>query len=254
MTGLPHSQPGSSTVFADIEQIIDRGWRNGRSAAEVAAEIMRECDCAAQGTMQSQLEEAGRGAITLRNELDRVRADRNYHADLAESWKAQFHSAAAAASEYSEFWEQHHGDFDQFGNYLPYSQIDGDLRAAKRRIAETIERCAKIAEDRGWLGIPYPGYDIGKAIRALAVPSAQRPSPTYCAYCDHEHPLHEDARGFHHVIRGETVPCGHPYPSEYIDTARAELTAEEPGKLTDASGSRDVSQQVGTPAVALSHP
>jgi hypothetical protein len=30
---------------------------------------------------------------------------------------------------------------------------------------------------------------------------------TYCAHCDHEHQLHEDARGFHHVIRGERVPC-----------------------------------------------
>ncbi len=72
--------------------------------------------------------------IAMRNELDRMTADRNYHADLAESWKAQFHSASAAASEYSEFWEQHSGEFDQFGNYIPYSQIDGDLRAAKAEI------------------------------------------------------------------------------------------------------------------------
>ena len=65
--------------------------------------------------------------FSMRNELDRTRAQRD-------SWEAQFHSAAAAASEYSEFWEKYHGDFDQFGNYLPYSQIDGDLRAAKREI------------------------------------------------------------------------------------------------------------------------
>jgi len=85
---------------------------------------------------QEQLVEAGRAAIVIRNELDRVRADRDYQADLAERWKAQFDSAAAAASEYSEFWEKHCRDFDQFGNYVPYSQMDGDLRAAKRRIAE----------------------------------------------------------------------------------------------------------------------
>lgn len=69
----------------------------------------------------------GQNWIDLRNELDRTRAERD-------SWEAQFHSAAAAASEYSEFWEKHHGDFDQFGNYIPYSQIDGDLRAAKAEI------------------------------------------------------------------------------------------------------------------------
>jgi hypothetical protein len=56
-----------------------------------------------------------------------VRAERD-------SWKAQFDSASAAASEYSEFWEKHSGDFDQFGNYIPYSQMDGDLRAAKAEI------------------------------------------------------------------------------------------------------------------------
>lgn len=67
--------------------------------------------------------------LELRNELDRTRTERD-------SWEAQFHSAAASASEYSEFWEKHHGDFDQFGNYVPYSQMDGDLRAAQRRIAE----------------------------------------------------------------------------------------------------------------------
>ena len=74
-----------------------------------------------------ELEEAGKAAMAIRNELDRVRVERA-------SWEAQFHSAAAAASEYSEFWERHHGDFDQFGNYVPYSQIDGDLRAAKAEI------------------------------------------------------------------------------------------------------------------------
>lgn len=77
--------------------------------------------------------EAGREAddrnwLAIRNELDRTRAERD-------SWKAQFESAAAAASEYSEFWEQHNGEFDAGGNYIPHSQIDGDLRAAKAEIA-----------------------------------------------------------------------------------------------------------------------
>jgi hypothetical protein len=35
-----------------------------------------------------------------------------------DSWKAQFESAAAAASEYSEFWEKHQGEFDIAGNYI----------------------------------------------------------------------------------------------------------------------------------------
>jgi hypothetical protein len=126
---------------------------------QTPADAIRERD--------AEIEEAGKAAISLRNELDRMTADRNYHADLAESWKAQFHSAAAAASEYSEFWEKHHGDFDQFGNYLPYSQIDGDLRAAKAKLHDIIEKCAKIAENRAWMGKPYPGNDIAAAIRAL---------------------------------------------------------------------------------------
>lgn len=85
-------------------------------------------------SIDQQLEDAGKAAIAIRNELDRTRADRDYQADLATRWKAQFDSAAAAASEYSEFWEKHSGDFDQFGNYVPYSQMDGDLRAARAEI------------------------------------------------------------------------------------------------------------------------
>jgi hypothetical protein len=78
-------------------------------------------------SVDQQLEQAGKAAIAIRNELDRTRVERD-------SWEAQFHSAAAAASEYSEFWEKHRSDFDQFGNYIPYSQMDGDLRAAKAEI------------------------------------------------------------------------------------------------------------------------
>jgi DNA repair exonuclease SbcCD ATPase subunit len=66
--------------------------------------------------------------------------------DRIEALEADFNSAAAAASEYSEFWERHHGDFDQFGNYVPYSQMDGDLRAANARIEELTKELRKLQD------------------------------------------------------------------------------------------------------------
>ncbi|WP_315833958.1 hypothetical protein [Bradyrhizobium prioriisuperbiae] len=90
-----------------------------------------------------------------------------------DSWKLQFDSASAAASEYSEFWEEHHGDFDQFGNYIPYSQIDGDLRAANARATrlqqerdEAYERAAKMAEQ---FAEPYALYSNTGAMMFRAV-------------------------------------------------------------------------------------
>jgi hypothetical protein len=80
--------------------------------------------------VRQELAEAGKAAIMIRNELDRTRVERD-------SWKSQFEAASAAASEYSEFWEQHNGDFDMAGNYIPHSQIDGDLRAAKAKLDRT---------------------------------------------------------------------------------------------------------------------
>ena len=78
--------------------------------------------------------------VATREDLLRTRADRD-------SWEAQFHSAAAAASEYSEFWEKHQRDFDQFGNYIPYSQMDGDIRwlraGIERAIASTTDAVVK---------------------------------------------------------------------------------------------------------------
>lgn len=50
---------------------------------------------------------------------------------------------ADAASEYVEFYERHHGDFDAAGNYIPHSQMDGDLRNAEARaeaLAAEVER------------------------------------------------------------------------------------------------------------------
>ena len=69
-----------------------------------------------------------------------------------EALEADFNSAAAAASEYSEFWEEHHGDFDQFGNYVPYSQMDGDLRAAHARIEALEAALREIARQKTTAG------------------------------------------------------------------------------------------------------
>ena len=46
----------------------------------------------------------------------------------------------------------------------------------------------------------YRYYGIGP------LPSTEPSS--FCEHCDLEHRLHEDAQGFHHVIKGERVPCG----------------------------------------------
>jgi hypothetical protein len=128
----PQQQPVAWLVPSD-ETGFCRIWWRDKESADVWIAKHPTCTLvplyAAPTKHAEELEEAGRGAIAIRNELDRVRAERA-------SWESQFHSAAAAASEYSEFWEKHHGDFDQFGNYVPYSQMDGDLRAAKARIAE----------------------------------------------------------------------------------------------------------------------
>lgn len=84
-----------------------------------------KCHKSADQMMRDALAEAGKAAITLRNELDRTRAERD-------SWEAQFHSAAAAASEYSEFWEKHH---DTFGKLTEQAQAErGSLDAAKQAI------------------------------------------------------------------------------------------------------------------------
>ncbi len=43
---------------------------------------------------------------------------------------------------------------------------------------------------------------VAKATRLQVTPSCG------CVFCDVEIELHEDARGFHHVIQGERIPCG----------------------------------------------
>lgn len=73
--------------------------------------------------------------VAMRNALPALLARIERVEGERDSWKEQFHSAASAASEYSEFYERHHADFDAAGNYIPHSQIDGDLRAAETRSA-----------------------------------------------------------------------------------------------------------------------
>ena len=85
-------------------------------------------------TNSKLLEEAADRVDTMETMLQAMADGRIVMLARIEALEADFNSAAAAASEYSEFWEQHHGDFDQFGNYVPYSQMDGDLRAANARI------------------------------------------------------------------------------------------------------------------------
>jgi hypothetical protein len=36
----------------------------------------------------------------------------------------------------------------------------------------------------------------------------------YCEFCDKEHMLHEDALGFHHIIKGERVACSSAYSKD----------------------------------------
>ncbi|HMF76438.1 MAG TPA: hypothetical protein VK604_12310, partial [Bryobacteraceae bacterium] len=132
----PPANPDAVKMYAEANAAANR------HIAELEAREWR----VAQG-VQEQLAEAGKAAISIRNELDRTRAERD-------SWETQFHSAAAAASEYSEFWEKHQRNFDQFGNYIPHSQIDGDLRAAKAEI----ERLRAVAPERPFYGAECGSY------------------------------------------------------------------------------------------------
>ncbi len=82
-----HTIAQQPPMLADIAQIIDAGWKSGKSAADVAGEILREFDAPAQCALTAQ------GALEI---------------------------------------------------------------------------AANIAEDRGWMGKPYPGVEIAKAIRDVA--------------------------------------------------------------------------------------
>jgi hypothetical protein len=68
--------------------------------------------------------------------------------------------------------------------------------------------------DRRWM------VGIDDAVDAiLALPSTHSrtaASASYCALCDLEHQLHEDAQGFHHVVKGARVGCPSPGGREAI--------------------------------------
>jgi hypothetical protein len=56
---------------------------------------------------------------------------------------------------------------------------------------------------------------------------------TYCPFCDLEHELHEDAQGFHHVIKGERIDCvGRVKPHAFRSSLRTAL-------CEDCSGTED---------------
>jgi len=78
-----------------------------------------------------------------------------------DSWREQFYAASNAASEYVGFWERHHGDFDAAGNYIPHSQMDGDLRAAEAR-ADAL--AAEVEQLKGLLKSVLDACDQGRMV------------------------------------------------------------------------------------------
>lgn len=119
-------------MLADFTEWFSERWTALLFAEDQIEALKRERDEAIKAAPYCELVEA-----TPENQLETMlydtlkeRDNLRARAEAAE-WKEQFHSAAAAASEYSEFYERHHADFDAAGNYIPHSQLDGDLRAAE---------------------------------------------------------------------------------------------------------------------------
>lgn len=79
--------------------------------------------------------------------------------------------------------------------------------AAARPAQPTREEIAKALAltFHGDLG-EWQGF-LSKADAFTSALSGDVSKPSYCALCDLEHQLHEDAQGFHHVIKGERVAC-----------------------------------------------
>ena len=126
--------------MVDVKQ-VDRDNDRLKIARQAAADASIQLDDSQRGFNAAAAYLDGsydNTSIAIRSALN---AAETYEARIAElererdNWREQFDSAAAAASEYSEFWELHRGDFDSAGNYIPHSQIDGDLRAAESRLA-----------------------------------------------------------------------------------------------------------------------
>jgi hypothetical protein len=114
----PRNQLPSECEYT-LDELRDISWRRAskadqNSALWAAKTIVREMGLADHARL---VEECRR--------LERER----------DSWEQQFHGASNAASEYVEFWEHHRNNFDAAGNYIPHSQIDGDLREAQALLA-----------------------------------------------------------------------------------------------------------------------
>lgn len=94
----------------------------------------------------------------LLNRIDALTAERDRIADVAAT--------------YADFWDTHHASIDAAGNYIPHSQIDGDLRAAEAECARLRVALREIAKDfddftpnpvRGWFDMAVEQRDIARA-------------------------------------------------------------------------------------------
>src|SRR6185503_20141742 len=80
----------------------------------------------------------------------------------------------------------------------------GELAAGASRYCPRHERdkfeANFYAPAREWLN----AANAALAAQAPAAP-VEVSDASYCPYCDLEHELHEDAQGFHHIVKGERV-------------------------------------------------
>lgn len=116
-----HVEEGPPTVY------VKEGWLLCAVPSDDHAKWVARCSPAGISGLLALIE-------SQRATIERVEQERDEATERATSWEEQFHAAANAASVYSEFWERHVDDFDAAGNYIPHSQIDGDLRAAEARV------------------------------------------------------------------------------------------------------------------------
>lgn len=94
----------------------------------------------------------------------------------------------------------------------PQAGSEASSGAIEAAVQRTIKACAEVADravSRNNTERAAMAGEIAKSIRALIPVPDQAPQKdtSYCALCDLEHKLHEDAQGFHHVIKGERVAC-----------------------------------------------
>lgn len=142
---------------------LDKGaWRDfalrdmAPVSAEDAGELAKRCEEAADRVAKRCMGHDAPALISIPRQptdidavLIEAAAALRRMAGERDSWEAQFHSAATTASEYVEFYERHRDDFDAVGNYIPYSQMDGDIRAAEAR-ATAAEAALTHFQDDVW--------------------------------------------------------------------------------------------------------